>query len=247
MEKRTLVIPFIILAAALLTYTCVIAATSKTRKDMSDAEAMDIFKKTFPNFKVSDIRKAPIAGLYQLEGGGNIIYFDPNAVLLIFGEILNRDGKNMTLERRNEIAARKLEEIPLDKAVQIGNGRKTVVLFTDPDCPYCRKVSEYFKTAKDITQYVFFYPLAQIHPNSEMKAKYILSQKDPGKAYYEVMSGTLDKADADKMKSDEKASSRLAEHIALASKMGVNGTPVMWINGKYVTGANMPLIEGLLK
>ena len=92
-EKRVLGISFIIFMAALLTYTCVIAATSKTQKDMSDAEAMDIFKKTFPNFKVSDISKAPIAGLYQLEGGGNIIYFDPNAVLLIFGEILNKDGK----------------------------------------------------------------------------------------------------------------------------------------------------------
>jgi thiol:disulfide interchange protein DsbC len=247
MKKRAWGIPFIIFMAALLTYTCVIAATNKTQKDMSDAEAMDIFKKTFPNFKVSDIKKAPIAGLYELEGGGNIIYFDPNAVLLIFGEILNKDGKNLTLERRNEIAAKKLEQIPLDKAVKIGNGRKTVVLFTDPDCPYCRKVSEYFKTAKDITQYVFFYPLTQIHPNSEMKAKYILSQKDPGKAYYEVMSGVLDKADANKMKSDEKAASRLAEHMILASKMGVSGTPVMWINGKYVTGANMPLIESLLK
>ena len=64
-------------------------------------------------------------------------------------------------ERRNEIAAR-LEQIPLDKAVEIGNGRKNGRPLTDPDCPYCRKVSEYFKTAKDITQYVFFIPLRMI-------------------------------------------------------------------------------------
>ncbi|MEN6320037.1 MAG: DsbC family protein [Syntrophaceae bacterium] len=246
MEKKSMWICTIFMAA-LLTYTCVIAGTNTTQKEMSDAEAMNIFKKTFPNFKISDIRKAPIAGLYEIEGGGNIVYFDPNAVLLIFGEVLNKNGVNLTLERRNELAAKKLEQIPLDKAVKIGNGQKTVVLFTDPDCPYCRKVSEYFKTSKDITQYVFFYPLTQLHPNSATKAKYILGQKNPEKAYYEVMSGVLDKADPNKMKSDERAASRLAEHITLASKVGVNGTPVMWIDGKYITGANIPLIESVLK
>jgi len=61
------------------------------------------------------------------------------------------------------------------------------------------------------------------------------------------MSGALDKADKEKMKSNEKAADRLAEHMTLANRVGVNGTPVMWINGKYVAGANMPLIEKFLK
>jgi len=258
MKKNLVGIMFAIFISLLLVYM-VAAAENKTAKgpgsgseatvpkEMNETNVMEVIKKDFPNFKVSEVRKSPVAGLWELEAGSNIILFDPQAELLIFGEVLNKEGKNLTVERRNAIAEKKLAQIPLDKAVKIGNGKKSVVLFTDPDCPYCRKISEYFKKTNDITQYVFFYPLTAIHPNSETKAKYILSQKDPGKAYYEVMSGALDKTDKEKMKSDEKAASRLVEHMTLANRVGVNGTPVMWINGKYVAGVNMPLIEKFLK
>jgi thiol:disulfide interchange protein DsbC len=258
MKKKILGFLLVILASAFLVYTGVTAETkaekgslpdpkAAVQREMTEAGAMEIFKKIFPNFKSSGIRKSPVAGLYEIEGGANILLFDPKGELIIFGEVLNKDGKNLTMERRDELAALKLAQIPLDKAVKIGNGQKAVVLFTDPDCPYCRKVSEYLKTADNITQYVFFYPLKQLHPNAEIKVMYILSQKDPGKAYQDVMSGMLDKTNAGKMKTDEKAASRLAEHIAVANKVGVGGTPVMWINGKYVAGANMPMIEMLLK
>ena len=256
MSKRTLGILLAIVMAMLLAYSGVAAAAKKSSKDknevaqkeMSDAEVMDMFKKLFPNFSGTDIRKAPITGLYEIEGGGNIIYFDPTATLIIFGEVLDKNGKNMTAERRNEISAKMLAQIPIDKGIKIGNGPKTVVLFTDPDCPYCRKVSDYFKTkAADITQYIFFFPLIQIHPNSEAKAKYVLSQNDPGKAYYEVMAGEFDKADVKTIKFNDTSAAKLAEHMTYANRVGVRGTPVMWVNGRYVPGANMPLIESLLK
>ena len=86
MSKRTLGILLAIVMAMLLAYSGVDAAAKKSSKDknevaqkeMSDAEVMDMFKKLFPNFSGTDIRKAPITGLYEIEGGGNIIYFDPN-------------------------------------------------------------------------------------------------------------------------------------------------------------------------
>jgi len=223
------------------------AMEAKEGQDLLNKEAKDIFTKTYPNYKISNFKPAPVTGLYELEGGGNVVYFDPKTGMLLFGDILDKTGHNLTQERRNELAAKKVAELPLDKAVKIGSGKIKVVLFTDPDCPYCRQVSNYFKTASGITQYVFFYPLSQIHPNSESKAKYILSQKDPGKAYGDVMSGMLDKDDVKTIKYDERGAYRLEEHKMLAAKAGVNGTPAMWIDGKYVAGANMPVIESLTK
>ena len=45
---------------------------------------------------------------------------------------------------------------------------------------------------------------------------------------------------------DEKVSALLKEHMDLGTKLGVRATPVFWINGQYVAGANIPAIEGLL-
>ena len=40
-------------------------------------------------------------------------------------------------------------EIDVSKAITIGSGPKTVVEFTDPDCPFCRKASKYFEGRRD--------------------------------------------------------------------------------------------------
>jgi hypothetical protein len=66
-----------------------------------------------------------------------------------------------------------------------------VVEYTDPDCPFCRKGSEFFRNRRDVTRYVFFNPLP-MHPQAREKAQYVLSAQDKAKAYEEVMSGKLD-------------------------------------------------------
>ncbi len=221
---------------------------SAAEKEPAVAEIMDAFKKAYPQFPVKGIQRSPVVGLYELEGGGNIFYFDPRGSYLLFGDILSKDGKNWTQERRDELAAKNIARLPLDKAVKIGNGPKTVILFTDPDCPYCRKVSDYLDTVSPhITQYVFFLPLKQLHPHAEAKVRHILSSDHPDRAYKEIMEGKYDKADPKDLKSGEAAAAKMAEHVLWASRVGINGTPSMYIEGKYVAGANMPLIESLLK
>jgi len=48
-------------------------------------------------------------------------------------------------------------DLDLSKALVIGNGPKTVIEFTDPDCPFCRKAASYFANRTDVTKYVFLY------------------------------------------------------------------------------------------
>ena len=105
--------------------------------------------------------------------GPNIIYFHPEKDLLMFGEIWTKDGKNMTAEKKGQARFARLKDLPLDKAVKIGNGRNKVIEFTDPDCPYCRKASAFLKGRKDVTRYVFFFPLP-IHKEAEAHARYVL-------------------------------------------------------------------------
>ncbi len=218
---------------------------------VSNAEesiTIQILHKSFPNVKAERVGKSVIPGLYEVEAGNNVFYFEPRNGYLLFGDIVNKEGKNLSAEKRQELLAGRVKEIPLEKGIKIGNGKNVVIEFTDPDCPFCRKAAEWFKkNREDVTLYVFLYPITRLHPGAETKAKYILGAKDREKAYHEVMSGALDNADAGKLKLTEKAGALLEEHRQLAIKAGVFATPTLWVNGKHVPGADIPLIEKYLK
>lgn len=135
-------------------------------------------------------------------------------------------------------------EIDFSKAVVIGSGPKTVVEFTDPDCPYCRTASKYFDARTDVTRKVFFYPLPR-HPNAKEKVQYILSQSDKVKAYHEAMSGRLDKVQ--RLEGITPKGVQLQEeHLEITKKAKVNATPTFIINGRIIEGLNKMRIEEAL-
>jgi thiol:disulfide interchange protein DsbC len=232
-----------ILASFIVSVIMAAGLASSCLAGQSETEVRQTLAKTFPGMKVGEIRSPDIPGLYEVEAGSNIIYFYPEKGLLVFGEIWTKDGRNVTAEKRAKLAAARLKDVPLDKAVKIGNGRNKVIEFTDPDCPYCRKAAAFFKGRDDVTLYVFFFPLP-IHKEAQAHARYVLCAADKGKALEEVMSGQLDGRET--ACPDKKADALLREHMDLGTELGVRATPAFWINGQYVAGANIPAIESLL-
>ena len=208
------------------------------------------FRQAYPQLKVDSITDSQIKGLYEVVSGQNIFYFYPEKDMLIVGEIYTKAGQNITGEKKRELKAKlqeqalaKLKDLPLAKAVKVGSGPKTVIEFTDPDCPYCRRASEALKGRTDITRYVFFTPLA--HPNAITKVYYILSQKDQEKAYHEMMEGKPLPETATEFSPEVKA--QAAEYLEFGRMLGVDGTPTFFINGQQVVGADMDRINSLLK
>jgi thiol:disulfide interchange protein DsbC len=134
-------------------------------------------------------------------------------------------------------------EIDFSKAIQIGSGPKTVVEFTDPDCPFCRKASTYFDGRPDVTRYVFFKPLAR-HPRAKEKARFILSMPDKSKAYHDVMSGRLDTAPP--LASTPEGIKLQEEQLEVAKRAKVDATPTFVINGRIIEGFDLKKIEGAL-
>ncbi|MDD2735184.1 MAG: DsbC family protein [Desulfuromonadaceae bacterium] len=200
--------------------------------------------KTFPNLKnVGDIRESPLKGLYEVSAGDQVFYFSPDGYLM-FGEIWSKEGKNLTAAIKEESLAKKIKDLPLEKAMKIGNGPKTVIEFTDPDCPYCRKVDKFLSERTDITRYVYFFPLRQSHPDAEKKSRYILSQVDKSKALNDVVAGTFDGKSIPVKDGDYEL--QLKEMELVGSSIGVRGTPVLWINGTHVNGADLKKIGALL-
>lgn len=206
----------------------------------------DKIKEIFPDVKPDSVQESPVKGLYEIIKGSEIVYFDPVTGYLIFGEIVSpKEKKSLTADRKRQLREVKLKNMPLDKAIKIGSGKNTVVEFTDPDCPFCRKVGVYLASRSDVTRYVFLFPIAQLHPKAADKAKFILCSDDRKKALEDVMSGKHDN-DTPELCKDPKVDELLNEHKAAGDSAGVTGTPLLVINGTFVDGANMPLIEKLL-
>lgn len=152
------------------------------------------------------------------------------------------DNEVVTLTHlQADVSKQVLENLPLEMAVKIGNGPNTVIEVTDPDCPYCRKGSEFFDQRSDVTRYVFFMPLPN-HKNAPAKARYILSAKDQAKAYEEVFSGKFDQVPVPEV--DDQG--LLSEHMRIASMLGVRGTPAYWANGTQVSGLDTNKLNQLL-
>lgn len=138
------------------------------------------------------------------------------------------------------------EGLDLSKALVIGNGPKTVIEFTDPDCPFCRKAAAYFAQRTDVTSYIYFTPLAK-HPQAKRKAQYILSHRNPAKAYHEVMTGKHDNAaSAADLPVTGKGIKQLEQQQAIAQSLKIAATPTFMLSGRIIKGFELTKIQQLL-
>ncbi len=140
--------------------------------------------------------------------------------------------------------------------VGVENAPIKIVLFTDPDCPYCRmthkNLIEYAKNRPDIALYVRFFPLVQIHPNAYRKSEVLactpedlvpeviraIEERSPREAF----SWDWLKLEKKTIKSIQECvnkdlgKKRVEGDLSLGFNLGVRGTPTMFINGKRHVG-----------
>ncbi len=136
-----------------------------------------------------------------------------------------------------------LDTLDLDKALKVGSGKITVIEFTDPDCPYCRKAEEFFGKRTDVTRYIFLVPLP-MHPDAPAKAQAILSATDGARAFTQVMGGSLDRKKPEGI--TEQGKKRLAEHEQIAKEAKVGGMPTFIISGLIIEGLDTQKIQKVL-
>jgi thiol:disulfide interchange protein DsbC len=209
------------------------------------------WKSAFPNLHYESIAPSPIKGIYEVVLVNRVLYFAPEEGIIIDGQMIDKTMHNLTADRQqvimdkfNEGIAKKAESLPLDKAIKIGQGKHVVIEFTDPDCPYCRQAAKFFESRTDITKYTFFTPLP-MHPDSPNKVRYILCQKERAKALVEVMQGKIDGQKYETCKNAE-VDDLIKIHESMSQEMGILSTPYFIIDGKVVSGADIPKIESLL-
>lgn len=226
-------------AAVLL--SCFILPSFVFAKNLSVEEQ---FRQSFPRNQFESIAPTEIEGMYEVYAGNQIYYYMPKDEVLLYGSLVSKNGVNITRDSYLKKTAQKMAKLPLDSALKIGKGKKTVVEFLDPDCYYCRESYKFFSAREDVILYVFFFPLSQESGN---KIKHILCSKDPAKTYADVMSGKLDHSPQLNVCADAKIDEKINTHIQQASQVGLRGTPLLYIKGQVIDGFDRPVIEKLLQ
>jgi len=199
-------------------------------------------KENFPRMKVERLQPSPIKGIYEVVTDTGIVYYAPEAECLVAGDIISKQGKNITQQRRDEILLEKVKTLPLGKALKIGAGRHTVIEFTDPNCSYCRKAFQVLSQKEDMTRYIFFYPLSKTSADT---VQHILCATDRIRAYKEAFNGRFDNKPLTPCESAE-VTTLMKIHRDQGMRLGIEGTPFFIIDGQIVAGADIPAIEKLL-
>lgn len=232
-----------VIAASVAALIC-FSGAAHAAKDAT-SQVIEELRKINPAAPVDAVSKTDIDDIYEVVVNSQVIYFHLKTKTLFFGELV-RDKKSLTAERKNQIQTLLAQALPLDKALKIGSGPNTVVVFNDPDCPFCRKADAWLKNRQDITLYVFLYPLP-MHNEAPKRSRNILCAQNPAETYRETMAGKWDKNFTLPAGCEEKVNAVLDEHIKWGQKLGVTGTPAFWVNGVGVAGADMERIESILK
>lgn len=183
--------------------------------------------------QIKGIAKSPIAGLYEVNLGSQIIYSDANGDYLLLGDLVDaKSRKNLTEARLADLNRIDFASLPFANAVKVvkGNGSRKIAVFSDPNCPYCRQLENTLKSVDNVTVYTFLYPV--LSPDSTAKAKAIWCSADRAKAWEAWM---LDRRAPSGGSCDTAA---LDSNLALGQKMNVTGTPTVFLaDGRRLPGA----------
>ena len=202
-----------------------------------EASVKKAVETAYPKFKVDSVTKTNYSGLYEVFMGGQILYTDEKMSFLIAeGHLVDpKTKKDITGERLEELTRVDFNSLPLDQAIKVvkGNGSRKLVVFSDVDCPFCKRLEQNeLSNITDVTIYTFLYPLQQLHPDAEAKSRSIWCSSNRVKAWQDwILNGQLPKTAGNCEVPLEKVGE-------LARSVGVNSTPTLiFANGKRMIGA----------
>lgn len=201
-----------------------------------EAEIRKALSERLPNLpKIDEVRPAPIAGLFEVRIGSEIVYTDPKGQYIVQGEVIDTTSKkNLTQERIDKLTAIDFASLPLKDAIvwKQGSGKRRIAVFADPNCGYCKKFERDLQAVKDITVYTFVIPI--LGGDSPEKARSIWCAKDNTTTWRQWM--IEGSSPARSMGGCD--SSAIERNLALAKKYRVTGTPAIVLeDGTRVPGA----------
>lgn len=188
--------------------------------------------------KIDSVRKTPFKGLYEVLAEDKLLYVDEKGEYILLGRLLDARGKelkDLTAQRAAELEKKRridFASLPLDAAIKFvkGNGKRTLAVFSDPDCPFCKRFEQELEKVSDVTVYLFLYPIPSLHPQAADRAKSVWCANDRAKAWSDLMLKNVEPA-------AKNCDNPLEKIAALGQKYRIQGTPTLvFADGRVVPG-----------
>jgi thiol:disulfide interchange protein DsbC len=187
----------------------------------------------FPGAQISSVKKTPYSGLYEVYLDGQLVYMDAKGQYVITGDVIDlKTRRNLTQDRLAKLQAVDWKAFPLNNAIKTvkGKGERKLVVFSDVDCPFCRKFEAELAKVDNITVYTFLYPIEGLHPKAVQTSKQIWCASDRNKAWDEyITKGSVPG-------NDGKCTNPVDTTVTLGEKLGVSGTPTLF----FANGVRLP-------
>jgi len=191
--------------------------------------------------KVIKVKDGPVRGMWMVEveakGKRFPIYLHYSKKYFFAGNIIDIKNRKLVGGEVRPVERKKVNvsKIPLDDAIVMGNpaASKRVIIFDDPDCPYCRRLHEELKKVvserKDIAFYIKLFPLVKLHPDAYRKSKSIVCERS-----LQLLDNAFTGKD---IPSPSCETDQIDKNIKLGESLGIRGTPTLILqDGTVLSG-----------
>ncbi len=227
--------PFSFSSSHLRVLAAAVLALAGTLAQADDALIRKNLGERLPDLPaIDEINPTAIPGVFEVRLGTEIIYTDDKGNYVLQGHLIDtKTRSNLTQARINKLTAIDFASLPLKDAIvwKAGNGERKLVVFSDPNCGYCKRLERDVQKLKNVTVYTFLYPI--LGADSTDKARNIWCAKEPTSTWLGWM---LDaKAPPKSMGACE---TPIERNVAMGQRFRVNGTPALvFVDGTRVPGA----------
>ena len=191
-------------------------------------------KEMYPATKIERVQRSEIPALFEVLMGRNVAYTDSTGRYFVFGHLFDmKEQRDVTADRVEKAARIAFGDLPLADAIKTvrGKGERVVAVFSDPDCPYCRRLEAELDTLDNVTLYTFIYPLEGLHPEAKDKAIAVWCASNRSRAWAELMKSS-------KVPANRACDHPIERNIQLGQRLGIQGTPTLVsADGRTLPGA----------
>jgi len=185
--------------------------------------------------------------LWQVQVGAEVYFASSEGRYFFAGPVIDLKNKqNLTRNKSQQIRQQLIADLPDNMYLTFPSQvpeKRNITVFTDIDCPYCRKLHDHIKPLNErgVTVNYVMLPRAGVNSNSYRKAISAVCNEKPQQAMTKAMAGVeISPLDCD---------NTIEEQLAFARHLGINSTPVTVLpNGEKRVGYyNLETISKLLE
>ena len=210
-------------------------------QEMTVEQAQQRLASSFPNIRVEQVRPSPMSGVYEVIADGSVYYLAHDGAFLLSGTLYDlRADVNLTERSKNDLRRAAARRVSMDDVIAYAapDARHAVTVFSDVDCPYCRKFHAQMERVHELGISVNYLLAPYRGEQAHRNAVAVWCSADRRAAFDRAkQGGAVAAADCEHP---------VDRNLHLAETLGVRGTPAFLLgNGKLLNGYRTP--ENLLE